>query len=140
MEGYIESGEIYLKQFHAGLLSILRGSMLLIDVRRRRLQISVIQQRRMPRVTTALEIRLGPREFGALVSDGGEKQSMDDDVGVAANRRREVSVKTEGEAVVEELVARDAAGGEVGGDRHGVSRQIPQDLVDLRVGGILGRI
>ena len=59
---------------------------------------------------------------------------MNDDVGVTADRRREVSVEAESESVVEELIARDASRGEVRSDGHGVSGQVAQDLVDVRIG------
>ena len=116
-----------LKQFYAGLLRVLRRSMLLIDVRRRRLEVLVV-------------IVGGRRRRGAASANRRQQQAVDDDVGVTADRRGEVRVKAEGESVVEKLVAGNGSGGEVSGDGHGVRRQIAQNLVDVRIAVVGGRV
>ena len=98
---------IDLEQLDAGLLRVLRGPVLLVDVRGRRLQVLIVRQRRLgifdPRYCSS-----------SSISDGGEEQSMDDDVSVSSNGGSEVSVEAEGESVVEEAVLGDASGGEIG--------------------------
>ena len=118
-----------LKQFYAGLLRVLRRSMLLIDVRRRRLEVLVV-------------IVGGRRRRGTAAASANrrQQQAVDDDVGVTADRRGEVRVKAEGESVVEKLVAGNGSGGEVSGDGHGVRRQIAQNLVDVRIAVVGGRV
>ena len=66
----------------------------MIDMRGRFLQIFVMHSRSVSN--------------SAGIADGGQQQSMDEDVGVTTNRRSEMRVKAERQTVMKELIAGDA--------------------------------